>query len=201
MKIFILFLSFLMLFTGCSNRETEIIEEISQESSYEESSENSSITDSESSEELPSEPEEDEIYINGWTADFKPSDFETLDEYYDTFLAEWVKNLEPIEIFETETEFPFVIKEIFEILTERDDFNTVVEVTDLIVRGDENKFYASIQYNAENRVDGIVYDNWLMIRVHKMDDGRYALMTIGGGPCDYGLEDSDLTLEDVWQTE
>ena len=201
MKIFILFLSFLMLFTGCSNRETEIIEEISQESSYEESSENSSITDSENSGELPSEPEEDEIHINGWTADFKPLNFETLDEYYEAFLAEWVKNLEPIEIFETETEFPFVIKEIFEILTERDDFNTVVEVTDLIVRGDENKFYASIQYNAENPVDGIVYDNWLMIRVHKMDDGRYALMTIGGGPCDYGLEDSDLTLEDVWQTE
>ena len=201
MKIFILFLSFLMLFTGCSNCETEIIEEISQESSYEESSENSSITDSESSEELPSKPEEDEIYINGWTAGFKPSDFETLDEYYDTFLAEWVKNLEPIEIFETETEFPFVIKEIFEILTERDDFNTVVEVTDLIVRGDENKFYASIQYSTENRVDGIVYDNWLIIRVHKMDDGKYALMTIGGDPCDYGLEDSDLTLKDVWQTE
>ena len=195
MKIFILFLSFLMLFTGCSNRETEIIEEISQESSYEESSENSSITDSESSEELPSKPEEDEIYINGWTAGFKPSDFETLDEYYDTFLAEWVKNLEPIEIFETETEFPFVIKEIFEILTERDDFNTVVEVTDLIVRGDENKFYASIQYSTENRVDGIVYDNWLMIRVHKMDDGRYALMTIGGGPCDYGLRTRILHLK------
>ena len=41
----------------------------------------------------------------------------------------------------------------------------------------------------------------IMFGLHKMDDGRYALMLRGGGPCDYGLEDSDLTLEDVWQTE
>ena len=44
------------------------------------------------------------------------------EEYEDDFLTEWVEPLKPTEVFETKSEFPLVIKEIFEILLEEDEY-------------------------------------------------------------------------------
>ena len=37
----------------------------------------------------------------------------------------------------------------------------------------------------------------LNVRIRKVEDGKYGLLGRGGGPIGYGLEKSDITLEDI----
>lgn len=62
-----------------------------------------SVTEETSSETEEKKPEiiEDVPIVNGWTADFKPEDFETYEEYEKAFLDEFVNHLEPLEYIDT----------------------------------------------------------------------------------------------------
>ncbi len=155
------------------------------------------------SDEKVADTKDEKIYVDGWTANFEPSDFDSYDEYYNAFLNEWLKNLEPKKIFATESEYPFVIKDIFEIYMEKNEYHANAVVTDISVLGDENEFYVHYEYIAEFRENnGLDDDGHLMIRVRKMEDGKYELLASGGGyPVSYGLEKSDVSIADVWQGE
>ncbi len=112
----------------------------------------------------------------------------------DPALEEWIKNLKPQQVFETEKEYPAVIGEIFEIIMEA---NTEEYKSKELKRinafyGDENEFYVSFNYVAEADPDC-----YLAIRVEKTEDGKYALLARGGGPLAYGLEEAKMTLEDI----
>ncbi|MBQ6876934.1 MAG: hypothetical protein IJO22_00850 [Oscillospiraceae bacterium] len=144
--------------------------------------------------EINSEDDEDMSYINGWTPDFKPSDFETYEEYEKAFLDEFVKHLEPSEYFETEKEYPAVILEIFNLIMEEEtvEFLKCEELRKIEVSGDENEFFVSYLYlGKKGSTEG------LNVRIRKIEDGKYGLLGRGGGPLGYGLESTELTLEDI----
>lgn len=171
MKVLALFLSLIMLLSGCVKSDSE--------------------------NDLPDNPEQnrDVMYINGWTADFEPSDFDSEEEYYEAFLDEYVKTLEPMEFFETEKEYPAVILEIFDKLDEEEteELFKCDELLKVEVSGDENEFYVSYSYRDK---EGTKQE--LKIRVRKIEDGKYGLLGRGGGaPISHGLEKTDLTLEDI----
>ena len=181
-KMIFVFVFVLLLLCGCASVQTPE-EIVSSESVIEE--ETSSET-----EETP----EDVPIVNGWTADFKPEDFETYEEYEKAFLDEYVKHLEPIKYFETEKEFPAVILEIFDLIMEEEttEFLKCEELRKIEVLGDENEFFVSYLYlGKEGSTEG------LNVRICKIEDGKYGLLGRGGGPIGYGLEKSDLTLEDI----
>lgn len=143
----------------------------------------------------PEESKEDIPVLNGFSPDFKPSDFENEDEYYEAFLDEYVKNLEPLEFFETEKEYPEVILEIFDIIMEEEtlDFLKCKELFQIEVFGDENEFYTKYFYVTNEGAEEV-----LSIRVGKAEDGRYGLLLRGGGaPGGHGLEKTDITLEEI----
>ena len=186
-KMIFVFVLVLLLLCGCASVQTP--EEIPSESVAE--NETSSET-----EEVPEpEQEEDVPVVNGWTADFKPEDFETYEEYEKAFLDEYVKHLEPLEFIETEKEYPEVILEIFDLIMAEQtvEFLKCEELRKIEVLGDENEFYATYFYlGKEGSTEA------LMIRMRKIEDGKYGLLGRGGGgPLGHGLEKSDLTLEDI----
>lgn len=154
-----------------------------------------------SSGEEESKADTDTPYINGWTADIERSDFETEEEYEEAFLTEWTESLEPGEVFETESEYPLVIREIFEIITEKEGLYSRVFVNDIWVFGDENEFYVHYGFIAEMKENHWIDDDGhMMIRVGKNEEGRYCLLASGGGaPVSYGLEESGVTVEEIWQ--
>lgn len=141
----------------------------------------------------------DTPYINGWTADIEKSDYETEEEYEDAFLTEWVETLKPTEVFETKSEYPLVIKEIFEILIEKDEYYHSAIICDIKVLGDENEFYVGYSFIAGVGDRELHDDGHMMIRVGKNEEGKYCLLGRGGGPLGHGLEKSEITLGDVWQ--
>ena len=182
-KMIFVFVFVLLLLCGCASVQTPE-EIVSSESVIEE--ETSSET-----EEIP----EDVPIVNGWTADFKPSDFETYEEYEKAFLDEYVKHLEPIKYFETEKEYPAVILEIFDFMMEREtaEIMKCEELLMIDVLGDENEFYVTYKYISKEG-----YEEFRSIRVRRMEEGRHGVLGYGGGaPIGYGLEKSDLTLEDI----
>lgn len=153
--------------------------------------------DIDSSSSKKSENNTDTPYVNGWTADF-----ETEEEYGEAFLTEWVETLKPSEVFETESEFPFVIREIFEIITEKEEIYNRIFINDISVLGDENEFYVHYSFIAEMKENHWVDDDChMMIRVGKNDEGKYCLLARGGGPLAHGLEESEITAADIWQGE
>ena len=180
-KLFVL-LALVFVFCSCSKEpENEIVPEM-QEPPV---SENESI----------SETEEDVPIVNGWTPDFKPSDFETYEEYENAFLDEFVKHLEPSEYFETEKEYPAVILEIFDLMMEQEtaEIMKCEELLTVNVLGDENEFYVTYKYISKEG-----YEEFRSIRVRKMEEGGYGVLGRGGGaPIAYGLEKTDITLEDI----
>ena len=186
-KMFFTFFLVLLLLCGCASVQTP--DEIVPSESVAENE-----TSSETEEVSKPEPEEDVPVINGWTPDFKPSDFETMEEYEKAFLDEFVKHLEPSEFFETEKEYPAVILEIFDLIMEKEtaEFLKCEELRKIEVLGDENEFFVSYSYlGKEGSTEG------LNIRIRKVEDGKYGLLGRGGGPIGHGLEKSDITLEDI----
>ena len=183
--IFVMVLIFALL-CGCASVQTSE-EIVPSEPAIEE-------TSSEAEEVLKSEPEEDVPVVNGWTPDFKPEDFETYEEYEKAFLDEFVKHLEPSEFFETEKEYPAVILEIFDLIMEKQpDMVKCEELLKIDVLGDENEFYVTYKYISKEG-----YEEFRSVRVRKTDEGRYGVLGYGGGaPIGYGLEKSDITLEDI----
>ncbi|MBQ7874075.1 MAG: hypothetical protein IJ306_02765 [Oscillospiraceae bacterium] len=168
--ISVLLVCLMLVFSGCMAKEPAPSEENSSLPIIE--SEAPSVSESESS----------------------PESEETSSEDYDAILEEWVENLEPMQIFETEKEYPAVILEIFDILMEQEELEVFKskELFSVDVLGDENAFYVHYLYVTNENIDG-----HLMIRVHKLESGEFALMARGGGPIDFGLEKSDITLEDI----
>ncbi len=186
-KMFFTFVLVLMLLCGCAAVQTP--EEIPSEPV------NENETSSEAEEVSKPEPEEDVPIVNGWTPDFKPSDFESDEEYYETFLDEFVKHLEPIEFFETEKAYPAVILEIFDFMMEREtsEIMKCEELVRIEVLGDENEFYVTYKYISKEG-----YEEFRSVRVRKTEDGRYGVLGYGAGaPIAHGLEKSDITLEDI----
>ena len=183
-KMFFTFVLILLILCGCASVETPE-EIVSSESAAEEE------TSSETEEETKPE---DVPVVNGWTPDFKPEDFETYEEYEKAFLEEFVKHLEPKEFFETEKEYPAVILEIFDLIMAEEtvEFLKCEELRKIEVLGDENEFFVSYLYlGKEGSTEG------LNVRIRKVEDGKYGLLGRGGGPIGYGLEKSDITLEDI----
>ena len=186
-KMFFTFVLILLILCGCASVQTP--EEIVPSEPVAENG-----TSSETEKVSKPEPEEDVPVINGWTPDFKPSDFETMEEYEKAFLDEYAKHLEPTEYFETEKEYPAVILEIFDLIMEKEtaEFLKCEELRKIEVLGDENEFFVSYSYlGKEGSTEG------LNIRIRKVEDGKYGLLGRGGGPIGHGLEKSDITLEDI----
>ena len=139
-------------------------------------------------------PEEDVPIVNGWTPDYKPSDFENEEEYYETFLDDFVNHLEPLEFIETRKEYPAVILEIFDwMMDQQPDIVKCEELLTVEVLGDENEFYVTYKYISKEGAE-----EFRSIRVRKMEEGKYGVLGYGGGaPISHGLEKSDITLEDI----
>ena len=187
MKKLCLILMLILAFCACGKEPENEIPSEEQEPSFSENSANE--------EEKPAEKGEDVIYLGGWTADFKPSDFETMEEYEKAFLDEYVKQLEPIEFFETEKEFPAVILEIFDLIMEKEpyEFLKSKNLLGIEVFGDQKEFYVSYQYITNEDAE-----EYLNIRVRKNEKGKFGLLLRGGGaPGGHGLEKTDITIEDM----
>ena len=183
-KMIFVFVLVLLLLCGCASVQTP--EEIV---SLESMAEEGTLSETEET------PESDVPIVNGWTPDFKPSDFESDEEYYKAFLDEYVKHLEPFEFIETEKEYPAVILEIFDWMMEQQTYEIMKceELVRIEVVGDENEFYVTYKYISKEGGE-----EFRSIRVRKMEEGRYGVLGYGGGaPIAYGLEKSDITLEDI----
>lgn len=182
MKSLSVLFALVFIFCSCSKEpKNEILPGIDEPSA----SENESV----------SETEEDVPIVNGWTPDFKPSDFESYGEYEKAFLDEYVKHLVPSEYFYTEKEYPSVIPEIFDMILEKetDEFLKCDELLGIEVFGDENEFFVSYQYITKEGAE-----EYLNIRVRKIEEGKYGLLNRGGGvPGGHGLEKADIVLEDI----
>ena len=76
-KMIFVFVLILLLLCGCASVQTP-----------EETVSSESVIEEETSSETEETPEDVPI-VNGWTADFKPSDFETYEEYEKAFLDEY----------------------------------------------------------------------------------------------------------------
>ena len=99
------------------------------------------------------------------------------------------------QFFETEKEYPSVIFEIFDIIMEKEtyEFLKCDELLGIEVFGDENEFFVSYQYITKEGAE-----EYLNIRVRKIEDRKYGLLNRGGGiPGGHGLEKTNLTLEDI----
>lgn len=182
-RMIFVFVLILLLLCGCASVQTPE-EVVSSES----------VAEEETSSETEETPEDVPI-VNGWTSDFKPSDFETYEEYEKAFLGEYVKNLEPQKFIETEKEYPAVILEIFDWMMEQQT-SEIMKCDELVrieVLGDENEFYVTYKYISKEGAE-----EFRSIRVRKTEEGRYGVLGYGGGaPIAYGLEKSDITLEDI----
>jgi len=111
----------------------------------------------------------------------------------DTDLQEWVESLEPIEVYDTKNVYPWVIGEIFEIIMESEpEERKSIELLGIEVCGGENEFFVDYTYSCEAEDPG-----HLFIRVRMNNDGLYTLVARGGGPLGYGLQKTDITLEDI----
>ena len=111
----------------------------------------------------------------------------------DTDLQEWVESLEPIEVYDTKNVYPWVIGEIFEIIMESEpEGRKSIELLGIEVCGGENEFFVDYTYSCEAEDPG-----HLFIRVRMNNDGLYTLVARGGGPLGYGLQKTDITLDDV----
>lgn len=185
-KMFFTFVLILLILCGCASVQTP--EEIVSLESVNEgaSSETEKVSKPEQEEDVP--------IVNGWTPDFKPSDFETYEEYDKAFLDEFVKHLEPSEFFETEKEYPAVILEIFDLIMEQEpDIFKCEELLKIDVLGGESEFYVTYKYTSKEGAE-----EFRSVRVRKTEEGRYGVLGYGGGaPIAYGLEKSDITLEDI----
>ena len=188
-KMIFVFVLIILLLCGCTSVQTP-----------EEVVPSESVAEEETSSETEEETKPEDVpIVNGWTADFKPSDFETYEEYEKAFLDEYVKHLEPLEFIETEKEYPEVIIEIFDWMMEQQ--TSEIMKCDKLVRievlGDENEFYVTYKYISKEG-----YEEFRSIRVRKMEEGRHGVLGYGGGaPIAYGLEKSDITLEDILPEE
>lgn len=107
---------------------------------------------------------------------------------YDAALSELIENLEPMEVFDTKYSFPQNVGEIFEIMTGEDKS----KLSRIEVFGGANEFFARYVYSSETNAT-----EFLQIRVRINSDGFYTLIAEGSGPMDYGLEKTDITLEDI----
>ena len=102
-------------------------------------------------------------------------------------------------IFEPESEFPLFLKEIFEAGTEIYD-QTEETIENITVLGDENEFFVTYEYIArEGEKKEFNDDCWLRIYGTRTEDGKYILARRGGGyQGETNLENSDITVGDVW---
>lgn len=107
---------------------------------------------------------------------------------YDAALSELIKNLETMEVLDTKLSFPQNVGEIFEIMTEEDK-NSLSRIE---VFGGANEFFVRYVYSSEANDT-----EFLQIRVRVDNDGLYNLIAKGNGPMDYGLDKTDITLEDI----
>ena len=111
----------------------------------------------------------------------------------DAALQEWVESLEPIEVYDTKNVYPWVIGEIFEIIMESEpEENKATELKNIEVCGGENEFFVDYTYSCKAENPG-----HLLIRVRMNNDGLYTLVARGGGPLGYGLQKTDITLDDI----
>lgn len=185
-KMIFIFVLIFSLLCGCASVQTP-----------EETLPSESVTEETSSETEEKKPEiiEDVPIVNGWTADFKPEDFETYEEYEKAFLDEFVNHLEPLEYIDTKKEYPAVILEIFDWIMERETAEIMKcdELVRIEVLGDGNEFYVTYKYISKEGGE-----EFRSVRVRKTEEGRYGILGYGGGaPMSHGLEKSDITLKDI----
>ena len=131
----------------------------------------------------------------------------------DAALEQWVASLEPVCEFEVTGEYPGVILELFDQLVERQNAMAEyerlihIELESITVYGTEEEFCAVCTFSGEleyltdsgNAEYESVGDMTLRFRMRQKDRTTYELMAQGGGPIAYGLEQTDLTLEDIEQ--
>ncbi len=111
----------------------------------------------------------------------------------DAALQEWVESLEPIEVYDTKNVYPWVIGEIFEIIMESEpDERKSTELLGIEVCGGENEFFVDYTYSCEAEDPG-----HLFIRVRMNNDGLYTLVARGEGHIGYGLQKTDINLDDI----
>lgn len=107
---------------------------------------------------------------------------------YDAALEEMIEKLEPMEILDTKYSYPQNIGEIFEIITGKDKS----DLSRIEVFGGANEFFVRYVYSSETEDTA-----FLQIRVRVNNEGLYTIIAKGNGPFDYGLEKTDIKLEDI----
>ena len=129
----------------------------------------------------------------------------------DEALEQWVADLEPVCEFPVTEEYPGVILELFDQLIEQENAKAVDQYTlradlqSVTVYGTQEEFCAVYTFSAEveyigrsgNTESESFSEMTLPVRMRRKDGTTYELVAQGGGPIAYGLEQTDLTLEDI----
>lgn len=129
----------------------------------------------------------------------------------DDSLEQWVASLEPICEFKVTEEYPNAILELFNQLVEQK--NTMTEdqhilhanLQSITVYGTQEEFCAIYTFSGEleyhtdsGSSERESFDEMTMqVRMRQKNKTTYELVAQGGGPIAYGLEQTDLTLENI----
>lgn len=129
----------------------------------------------------------------------------------DEALEQWVADLEPVCEFSVTEEYPGVILELFSRLVEQenakaaDQYTLRADLQSVAVYGTQEEFCAVYTFSGETKYIGrsgnaeseSFSEMTLSVRMRRKDGTTYELVAQGGGPIAYGLEQTDLTLEDI----
>ena len=131
----------------------------------------------------------------------------------DQALEQWVADLEPVCEFEVTEEYPGVILELFDQLTEQrnqlSDSQQILNINlqSVTVYGTQQEFCAIYTFSGEQEHltesgstrQELFGEMTMQVRVRQKNKTTYELVAQGGGPIAYGLEKTDLTLESIQQ--
>ncbi|MBM6923277.1 hypothetical protein H9X81_06200 [Hydrogenoanaerobacterium saccharovorans] len=131
----------------------------------------------------------------------------------DQALEQWVADLEPVCEFEVTEEYPGVILELFDQLTEQrnqlSDSQQILNTNlqSVTVYGTQQEFCAIYTFSSEQEYlteSGSTRQEpfgemTMRVRMRQKNKTTYELVAQGGGPIAYGLEKTDLTLESIQQ--
>lgn len=131
----------------------------------------------------------------------------------DQALEQWVEDLELVCEFEVTEEYPGVILELFDQLTEqRNQLSDNQQILDtnlqsVTVYGTQEEFCAIYTFSGEQEYltesgstrQELFGEMTMQARMRQKNKTTYELVAQGGGPIAYGLEKTDLTLESIQQ--
>ena len=118
----------------------------------------------------------------------------------DQALEQWVADLEPVCEFEVTEEYPGVILELFDQLTEQrnqlSDSQQILNTNLQSVTFSSEQEYLTESGSTRQEPFG---EMTMRVRMRQKNKTTYELVAQGGGPIAYGLEKTDLTLESIQQ--